>query len=794
MRRCEARRRLARAILAISTIVVFGSVRDEAHAQSVAPPPPEYTHSEQTLRYLIDYARSNDDFATFEALAGILESEGRTRLYEEALWWVRRRVEELRTTRNTPMAWRWLDIIDRHRIGLPNGPLLGFFAACERARFEIVRGAMDLAERRLDEARQLLDGARAAPDGRYALATLLALEADLAIANSRYQQVLDDAPRMRELLADEDLEQEFELAIGYRIAIAKAAIARYDPSRRLEYASDIKERFVALMEDEDATPSMRLHVGSCAASLAVAAGDLVGAAELVERCRALAADPRVATINRVWLAAIESRVARERGDDRAVLAAIRERLSRLSEAAIEETRSIDPLGSGEGILSARNMVESTAERIRLAAILDSPLAAFHELCAIQAQSDLSRSLGARRDVDPAALVADDRHLVLAYFSSEDYGHLFAIDSQGLEMFEVPNEFDLVAQSDEILAAMALGDLARVSARVREYGASFLPSALAPRLERAESISIAALSGITRAPFEVLEFDGEPLMTRFAIDFLPSLPAGERIEERRLARGGRIAATDKDLLLVATPIPAPSVVARHPEVDALESLAGAARQISDVYGAGGVARVGAAATVEALDEAGSARVVQIIAHGVFEHDQVLPAHLVLTPSARSAEGLYSCRDAASSPAPPLVVLASCYSGAGPTRRGNEMATDFSGAYLGAGAESVLLSNSRIEGHLTAALLARFHLALARGESAAEALRGARRWVADEMGEAALLATASLRLVGRAQRPVFDRPDDRWRDRILALAGVSLLALGLFVSVRRRSLGDQPPATT
>jgi CHAT domain-containing protein len=123
------------------------------------------------------------------------------------------------------------------------------------------------------------------------------------------------------------------------------------------------------------------------------------------------------------------------------------------------------------------------------------------------------------------------------------------------------------------------------------------------------------------------------------------------------------------------------------------------------------------------EVGSARVLQILAHGIVDLERERTAGLAL------ADGPLWCEDVEGMSAPPLVCLWVCKGAQGALRRGEDGLATLPDAFLAAGALAVVVSPARLEYQALQELARSLHAHLVAGAPPDEALRLARRQLGD-----------------------------------------------------------------
>jgi hypothetical protein len=162
---------------------------------------------------------------------------------------------------------------------------------------------------------------------------------------------------------------------------------------------------------------------------------------------------------------------------------------------------------------------------------------------------------------------------------------------------------------------------------------------------------------------------------------------------------------------------------------------------------------------------------------------------------SDDGLFRCEDVERGGAPRLVVLSSCRTASGPTRKGDPGSADMGGAWLAAGAQAVVLSHADLRFEEAARTSLVLHRALAEGGSPAEGLRAARAELLESLGAEsrgeAPFRCGMLGVVGLGQRAVFEvssavEPKSGGSARFLVTAVAVALAAGFLLGLAWRRL--------
>lgn len=241
--------------------------------------------------------------------------------------------------------------------------------------------------------------------------------------------------------------------------------------------------------------------------------------------------------------------------------------------------------------------------------------------------------------------------------------------------------------------------------------------------------------------EALELDGRSFGRALAVAHLPSLPMA--LELRRRSAQARPAGA-WDVVVFGAPVQAANA-------HGLEALGLGADELGALGQGFPRERVallhGEGATLENLARAelAPAALLQILTHGLYDPRRAEPAGVLVTAGPSGSDVAWRA-DLCALHAPRVVGLWACGSERGPARFGDDTAAHLGGAFLEAGACSVVLSRSDIALAPTLRLARGFSQALARGESPAEALRAARDEVATDPATADPFFHATVALYG------------------------------------------------
>ncbi len=375
----------------------------------------------------------------------------------------------------------------------------------------------------------------------------------------------------------------------------------------------------------------------------------------------------------------------------------------------------------------------------------------------------------------------ERGGLLIYVGAPDGSVGFAIDRQSVLTFDMPGLGEMEEARQEMLRLVTVppsrfegDDLDRFledrQRAVDRVAAWLVPSSIHHRVDLWESVQIDGLDMLGYVPFEWLDGPGGVSLASKATSYLPSLTVGLRLRELdasnasstdSLAEFGEPEASkpsseSPEFWLLTSPTYHPSTSERWPSVRGLELGDDDWQPWIECYGESRTAVFsGQAADPSCLEDPRLAegKVLQLLTHGVYDSSRERPAGLAFAKSDDSP-GVVWCRDVESWSVPPVVLLTACGAARGPLRRGDDGVTHLGGAFLRAGARTVLLARADLEQHATAQLMGEFHRAFRDGASPAEALRQARFELRDSTGYADPFYSSLVHVHGLGQLPSYE----------------------------------------
>ena len=333
-----------------------------------------------------------------------------------------------------------------------------------------------------------------------------------------------------------------------------------------------------------------------------------------------------------------------------------------------------------------------------------------------------------------------------------------------------------------------------SAEARGLGKALLPDELIQRIGSWSHVYVVGADLLDNPPLELLPFSESSLGCEVAVMHLPSLPIGVHLA--RKVGAPQLAGKDA-MALFAGPHPSNEAQDLWPSIGPITVQGGAWDDLMDPFphGQSQVWSEQQATRVAFLErfpggslEVGGTKVLTLFCHGVFDYEtEDLPAGLVLGAS-EVDNGLVWASDVTGDfLAPELVILAACGTSRGPQRRGENGMANLGGAFLHAGASTVIMAGGSLEVEAAFALVEVLHRELARGETIAEAMRIARQELEQGAGNSGL--GVPLSILGVGHRALFLAPERTGSGLApWALVGVAAIGAGLVLLVNRRNVSS------
>ena len=520
-------------------------------------------------------------------------------------------------------------------------------------------------------------------------------------------------------------------------------------------------------------------------------------AELLDRARerlspALESDGR----ERRWLAVLRVRAARALGWSGGLAAAAEEDLRAVHRGLNAWWQAQESRRGGLGPLRDPTDRWVVAEAARLASSDGGQAAALAVLEAPRRAGSLARDLGVGGlpAAGAGSTLAPGGGALVFFPLWFEPTVVIATDARGVERFEVAPLVELQPLLREYSGLLESAPPVEASARRArteelrriggELGDRLFTPALRAHVGDWNALVLVGRDLLDDFVFEGLPWDGSWLGTRFAVSYLPSLEMGFALR----ARTAPVERPDAEAWMVTEPELGAAVRAAHAELGplGLSSEERDALQPPEAWSLRSLS--GAEATLAALRDARPGSYLQVFTHGVRDASRERSAGLVLAPAGEHS-GLAFSEDVELLHAPGLVVLAACGSGRGPMRQGDGGVSDLSGAFLRAGARTVVLSSTNLAVDAVVRMLPPFHAALGEGAGVAEALRRARASLAQDEAFSDPFFHGLWVAVGDANQPVLEttpRPQPGLSDGVywaMALAAAGIVVAGL---VRRSRL--------
>ena len=322
----------------------------------------------------------------------------------------------------------------------------------------------------------------------------------------------------------------------------------------------------------------------------------------------------------------------------------------------------------------------------------------------------------------------------------------------------------------VLSMQAQGD---VRAQARSLGAVIAAPLAAAIPANVARVVIVPGAPFNTMPFDVLELeDGRRLIERFEISYAPSASVYAALRRRVAGEGDfgiRTAATRGVLAFGAPERPRRSGVARWDTLPALPEAAAEAREVARLTSRS-LVRLGRDASEAALKRSplSDVSVIHFASHAVVDPAGLRGTALLLAPGG-GEDGVVRPEElSALSLDADLVVLSACATALSGGHAGDEGLRGLVAPLIEAGARGVAATLWAVDDQAQRLLVRRFYQRLARGESTAAALRGAklealrdgvsaRDWAALVLwGDPLTRPLGTTRQLGANARTLKDRP--------------------------------------
>ncbi|MCA8948591.1 MAG: CHAT domain-containing protein [Planctomycetes bacterium] len=546
-------------------------------------------------------------------------------------------------------------------------------------------------------------------------------------------------------------------AIRFRLAIADRNLAATDAA--------LRAAAVALLElsDSGLPELLQQRAIATAADCRLEAGDLADATAAHERVELPA---ELGSKYAAEVLAQRARIAMARGASGADLSELHDRLAAGVEDWLAEWRSMPVRPGGVGTL------HFATHRAAIATLLEldryvlgggaedderAVAAVFDHLEAALASGTLARGLGVGVTLaDEQALAPADGGLLM-FLSGIGSGSLLLVERDHVSHHVVRLDHGHEAAARALREAVdkpppadarSAKGLAIVERLADRVAAGLLPDAVRRRLAGWRTIVLVGPE-LDRRDLQALHTGDGWLALGHALVHASSVSVLRGLRDRAARRptppGARL-----DVAVVGDPLLDPAAAKRW----FVEPLAMTAAQRASLTAGLSPSQWhawwGTAATAGALalPAVRSARALCVFTHGVQDYARERSAGLLLADG-NGARALFA--DAIERlQVPAVVLLGVCGAAAGPVRMGDDGANHLGGAFLSAGADSVLLASGDLSVGATRDLLGHTLAEWQRGANLAEALRRARVRIAAEPARAHPYFFAGLRLVGLDSR--------------------------------------------
>lgn len=608
----------------------------------------------------------------------------------------------------------------------------------------VALGLVDLARQDHEALERLLPGAQ--PQERYG-AGLAAI--DLRIGSSEWALA-----RQRAQAALRDEEMLLAVPEARQALVTRRAMASRRLARSADAAAAVAGELAACAAAAPAGPlRFRLTMEAAAAWLAAGpAASGFGAA----RAELAGLDLERSPSERAEVLAMRARFAVAVGvvDE---LPRLRAELAAAVQSSCDDVRAIPVRAGGVGFFHFEVARNALAVQLSLDRRLqpEAPEVAFRHLESGLALGSLSRRLGGAvaTSADIRARLLPERGGLLAYLLAPAGGHVVAFDRDGAvhEEFAVDEPFlaamrELTREVEHEPADRSAVGVAALRERAMAVAARLLPPAIAARLRGwREVVLVGDEQGVGRI-WQALPWSEAWTCTSFAITHVGSATLALALAARAGSRAPEVG-EPLDVAVVGDPDHAPTterfgvaplqLSAAQREL-LLQGLPSRRRCWWRAEARGAVLREPAIA---------SARALCIVAHGIQDPARERFAGLLLAP-ADGDDGALFADQIEVLRAPPLVVLAACAPGLAPQRVGEDGGSHPGGAFLMAGADTVVLASGQVPLAATLELTAAMFAARREGLGVAAALQRARQRVAGQDARRHPYFFAGLRAIGRA----------------------------------------------
>lgn len=630
-------------------------------------------------------------------------------------------------------------------------------------------------------------------------------EANLWLATEGWEALVRD---LEIVFAREDgfrawPQKRHELLV--RLAVGLSSLELEDPTRERRAESVFLEVLLA-------DPPPREHEGwNCRVWLTRLLLDQGRLSEAEDRLRSLhltlaereaSSEGTRSILETAHVASLEARYLRRVGAPREALFLSRDRLLAILDLLLAELASVAPRRGGIGYLATVRVRGLLSELVHLETELgagaEGAARALDLLLRAQELGTLFRGIGVA-GLDAASLqrsLLGPGEGLLFYLPAREASHVFALDRDEVVHEVLPGRFriekarrrlvDLVVTPPAGLSAEEQGlREEKIGNASRDLTSLLMPARIVARVRSWSEVTVVAPELLGYLPFECLVLEGEgPLGLVRALGYAPSAPAlagllGKWRQRTIPPDDGRT----RDWVLLADPERDPAreddrarALVRLPFGERERLLLSAGHEDRVAILRGERARL-SCLTPEVLS---SARVLEMLVHGVVMPGEEIPAALLLAPEPGARDGLVRVdRLGDLDLVPDLVVLLACGGGRGPLRWGDAGAAQASGVLLGKGASAVILAYADLAHDATVELAGHLHRFLRQGLGAAEALRRARCELVDGGRHVDPFFHSLVHVEGIPHVVIFSggtAERDKGHSRALLFSVLGLLALG------------------
>lgn len=679
------------------------------------------------------------------------------------------------------------------RIPWAKGELLG-----QRAQYWLDLGRADLAA---DASESQLAWVRESGDPEAILNALLRA-ANIDLTARSFESVIERCELAKRLSRENSVHPLYLAQLEIQKGQAERELELSDPKRPAHAAETLR----AALASPDLPATLRMLGRLTLADAEMARSNMTAAGaelEIVERESAASAGDHGSPIE-VIAARLATLRFRLESLAPSVLSAdlpsIREELTRAVEGLFGDWRRSR---TGERLFAFLNRKEY---RDLLAAWIHATIAVdpsphgaekcFDLLVRAQSFGSLAEAIGGVR-VETVAAVREQwlgkRGLLLMYLPAVEGTVLIAVDSSEITVHSLAGSRRL----DEVRR----GFIRYVSRRPEERGSAdrmetpetvtseFLPSSVIAKLATHDELTIIGYELLGAIPFEGFRVAGKFLGVTHSIVYAPSIRVGLALSER----AAQPRSFERSVVAIDRPALSEALATRFPGLDTFSDVPEVRSGLAEIYGS---TRIrwwdGASATREHLGE--SAYVLQIFAHGVFDARVDPPTCIALAACEGDPIGMLAIGDLPHQGVAPLVIQASCSAAKGPLVRGEDGLSHFGGAWLRAGATTVILPSQDVNVFSTVRFLEAFHARLARRhDTPAEAARAAREELANDPRYSDPYYFAAMHVYGFGREqlsiPAASESADGHSLPLIALAVITAIGAALYFGTRT-SVAQRP----